>query len=141
MSDPSLIVLALFDRAALMATTGPTLPVAFPEHFDPATDAIFAPPADGKYLEVFHLPNRPGWEGLASGRLDQGLLQINVVWPKNKGIVAPYAVAAQVMTHFAKGTILTSGAARVKVSAEPWTNQPDPEDSETRIPVLIPWTA
>ena len=127
---------ALFAKAALLETTGPQLPVSFPEQHPP-----FEPPDDGMYLAVSYFPNRPAWEGLSAGVLDQGLLQVAVVWPKNKGLIAAATVASQVQSHFAKGTIMVSGATKVKVTGEPVMAQPIPEDDKVLIPVTIPWTA
>jgi hypothetical protein len=139
MSDGADIYLALMAKVSTLAVGSPALPIAYPEQqpaFDPATDA-----PDGKYIEVSDFPNRPRWEGLASGQLKQGLLQITVIWPKNDGLVRPKAAADEVMAHFAKGTVLVSGTAKVKISAEPWQAAPLSEDSEVRVPVTIPWTA
>jgi hypothetical protein len=127
---------ALFARAALLATTAPALPIAWPE---PAE--TFTPPADGKYLQVSFYPNRPAWEGVSSGRLDQGLLQIDVVWPKNAGLIAPAQVAAQIEAHFPKGAAYVSGATKVTITREPWTAQPLPDANEVRLPVTISWAA
>lgn len=124
---------ALFTRMAALVLT-PTLLVAYPE-------TAFTPPSSGKYLQVSHFTNRPRWEALAAGKLDQGLFQVTVVWPKNAGIFGPLQVVNAVMAHFPKGLILTNGATRVKVSAEPWAASPISEDSESRTPISIPWLA
>jgi len=133
MAEPAEIASALFARCATISTGSPTLPVAYPE-----SAATFTPPADGKYLEVAFFSNRPAWEGLASGRMDQGLLQVTVVWPKNKGIVGPSRHAASVMAHFPKGLALADG---VRVSGQPYASSPLIEASDVRVPVTIPWIA
>ncbi len=125
---------ALLARCATLAVGSPPLPVSYP-------DVPFSPPADGKYLEVSDFTNRPAWEGVTTGRVDQGLLQITVVWPKDEGVIKPKAIADAVAAHFPKGLRLTSGAARVKVSAGPWAASPLLGGGETRIPITIPWTA
>jgi hypothetical protein len=130
---PAQVAEALFEHLDALE---PALPISFPE---PST--TFNPPADGKYLDVAFLPNRPAWEGLTDGVLDQGLLQVTVVWPRNLGIIAPSETAAAVMAHFAKGTTLYNGGARIRVSAAPWITSPLSEDADVRIPVLIPWSA
>jgi hypothetical protein len=131
MASPDQIATALLARVATLVTGSPTLPVAYP-------DRPFTPPADGKYLDVAVFFNRPAWEGVASGKVDQGLLQITVVWPRNTGIIKPMEVVSTVMAHFTKGATLTG---TVKVAAEPYSASPIFEGSETRIPVTIPWTA
>lgn len=136
---PAQVIEALFNHAATLSVGSPALPIAFPEQpggFDPATDA-----PDGKYLEVRIFPNRPAWEGVTHGKLDQGLLQVTVVWPKNKGLIEAGEAAGEVMAHFAKDTVLRSGETGVKVSKEPWASPPLSEDHELRVPVTIPWTA
>lgn len=133
---PAQIMDALFARVALLETTGPTMPIAWPEPDEP-----FVPPADGKYLRVSFFPNRPAWEGISSGKLDQGLLQIDVVWPKNLGLIAPAQVAAQVETHFAKSSAYVSGTTKVTITREPWTAQPISEADKVSLPITISWAA
>lgn len=128
---------ALMARVGTMNLRSPAIPVSCPDvTFDPAVGAT-----DGKYIEVAYFPNRPAWEGLAAGELSQGLLQITVVWPRGAGLVAPLEVAAGIKSHFAKTTVMVSGTTKVKVSAEPWAAAPLIDDSETRTPVTISWTA
>jgi len=128
------IIDALLARAAQMASSGPSLPVSFPE-------VGFTPPTSGKYLKVDFFANRPAWEGLSSGKLAQGLLQVTVIWPRGQGVVTPNQIAQQVIDYFSKGTILRSGSAKVTVSREPWAATPITEDAQLSVPVTIPWTA
>ena len=130
------IVLALLTRVSTLSTGSPTLPVAYPE------DAGgFTPPTDGKYLDVAVFSNRPRFEGLNTGRVDQGILQVAVVWPKAKGLIQASQVADLIIAHFASGTVMRSGSANVKVSGQPYAASPISEATELRIPVSIPWTA
>ena len=131
MSDPALIASALLARVATLSVDSPALPIAYP-------DVPFTPPASGKYLEVSIFYNRPAWEGLAAGRMDQGLLQVTVVWPKGQGIPGPMRHAGEVIDHFPKGLALTNG---VKISRQPYAASPLLDDSDTRIPVTISWNA
>lgn len=137
---PAQVMDALFAHTALLETTGPMLPISFPEAKN-ADGTAFAPPANGKYLRVSIFPNLPKWEGLANGLMDQGLLQISVVWPKLEGLIAPANVVGQIKDHFDKQTVLVSGSTRVKVSNEPWHSPPLTEATDIAIPVTIPWTA
>jgi hypothetical protein len=133
----SQIVDALFARAASLVTGSPTLPVSWPEQAE-----TFEPPADGRYLEVMPpFKNVPAWEGVSDGEMSQGLLQINVVWPKNAGLLDAAEIAGLVMAHFAKGTLMTSGATTVKVGRQPWDSAPLVEPDRVFIPVTVPWTA
>lgn len=136
---PAQIADALMTRALLMESQGPALPVSVPE---PAE--TFVPPVDGSgnalpYLDVTFLPNAPKWQGVASGQIRQGLLQVAIVWPKNRGEIAPLQAAGAVEAHFAKGLLLTSGSAKVRIHREPWTAAPFRDDIEVRFPVMIEW--
>lgn len=139
MADPAIVSDLLLARAALMETTGPALPVAMP-------DVAFQPPIDSQggalpYLRIDLFSNEPFWEGLASGRIDQGLLQVTVVWPEGEGIVAARRAASDVMDHFHKGLRLFGPATRVTVNKEPWAASPITEAAETLTPITISWTA
>ncbi|WP_297803405.1 phage tail terminator-like protein [uncultured Brevundimonas sp.] len=124
---------ALLSRVGSLVLS-PVLPVAYP-------GLSFAPPSDGKYLraEVFH--NAAKWEGATAGRMDQGLLQVTVVWPKGKPTIQPITVADAVMAHFAKGTEMVSQGRKVTVTAEPVMATPIYEDSSTLVPVTISWAS
>lgn len=131
MADPADIASTLLARCATLSVGSPALPIAYP-------DRPYTPPADGKYLEVSLFYNRPAWEGLSSGRMDQGLLQITVVWPKNSGIPGPMRHASDVIDHFPKGLALANG---VRISAQPYAASPLIDDSDVRVPVTVAWTA
>jgi len=133
---PALIYDALMTRVGTLVTGSPTLSVSYPE---PVT--TFVPPADGKYIEVIDFTNQPAWEGLASGVVDQGILQLTVIWPKNSGLVGPKQIAASIAAHFSKGTRMVSGSACVKVTREPSAASPIVEADKVRIPITIFWTA
>jgi hypothetical protein len=130
------VMTALFTRAASLSIGSPAMPIAFPEPTEP-----FTKPDSGQYLEVTFFSNRPAWEGLSEGKLDQGLLQITVIWNRGQGLISPSNAAQQVMDHFTKGLVLTQGSTRVVVSKEPWANSPLADDTELRIPVTVPWVA
>lgn len=128
------IVDALLAHCVSLEVGSPALPIAYPE-------VSFTPPTDGKYLQVDFFANRPAWEGLSSGKMAQGLLQVTVIWPRGQGVVAANESAQQVIDHFAKSTVLRSGSAKVTISGEPWAATPITEDTQLRVPVTIPWVA
>lgn len=133
---PAQIIDALLARLQAL-TLDPELPVAWPDvEFDPETDA-----PDGKWLAVSFFPNRPAWEGVSSGKIDQGLLQITLVWPKGEGQIAPLQIIATVMGQFAKSLELVSGTTKVKVSAEPWVSPAITDNDRTSYPITVPWKA
>ena len=134
MADPAVVTALLLQQCESLVISSPSMPIAFP-------DVAFTPPADGKYLRVDLFKNAPFWEGLASGRIDQGLLQIMVVWPRHRGIIKPAEVAALVEEHFKKGTKMFGSGATVKVNKEPWTSSAITGDISTETPVTIPWIA
>lgn len=127
------VVKALLDRAGTLSYSSPVMKKAMP-------DVTFSPETGKPYFRVDHLPNRPFWAGLSSGRIDQGLLQITVVWPKGLGIVKASAAVDAVKAHFPKKLKLTQGTATVKIG-EAWHAAPLQDDAWTETPVTIPWTA
>jgi hypothetical protein len=133
MATAAEVAKALLSRADSLAYGSPVMRKAMP-------DVTFTPEAGKPYFRVDHFPNAPFWSGLKTGRIDQGLLQITVVWPKGKGIVQASAAVDAVKAHFPKALLLTEGSARVKLG-EPWHASPLPGDAWTETPVTIPWTA
>lgn len=127
------VAAALLERCSTLSVGSPALQVAYPEPTE-----VFTPPSSGQYLRVDLFLNAPLWQGLADGRLDQGILQIMVVWPKNRGLIDPLAAAEAVRSHFPKGQRLASG---VKISRDPVIASPIPESNRVLIPVTIPWVA
>ena len=137
MADPAAVARLLLARCEAMSIGSPVLPIAMPDvAFDPGVKA-----PDGRYLRVDLFNNAPLWDGLSIGRIDQGLLQVTVIWPKGKGTIKPLEAAAAVEAHFHKGLTLYGPGLRVKVNRSPWTASPLFEDSRTLIPVTIPWVA
>lgn len=132
MADLAETASLLLSRAEDMVIDG--LPVAMP-------DASFTPPSDGRYLRVSLFHNAPVWEGLASGRMDQGLLQITVVWPRGRGAVAARLIAQRIIGEFPKGLTLRAQGVRVRISGQPWAGSPILDDAATLVPVTIPWMA
>lgn len=135
---PAQIAEALFERVLTLTTT---LPIIWPEQLDAPNPDAQATGESQARLEVAIFYNRPAWEGVSSGALDQGLLQITVVWPKNQGVIRPMQEAAVVLAHFTKGLTLFSGSTKVRVTPAPWQASPISDLSDVRVPVTIPWTA
>lgn len=134
MADYADIMLALLTRASTLSIGSPALPIAMPER-------PLDPPADGKYLQVEPFINAPAWNGLNGGRMDQGLMQITVVWPRNEGLIGASDVVDAVCAHFTAGLSLHQGGATVKITQDARAASPLSEGSELRIPVTIPWKA
>lgn len=136
MADPADVAITLLARCATLFVGSPALTIAYP-------DVDFTPPADAEgdplpYLEVALFYNRPAWEGLTDGRMDQGLLQVTVVGPKLGGIPTLMRHASEVMAHFPKALALANG---VRISGQPYASSPLLDKSDSRVPVTIPWVA
>lgn len=134
MADPAVVAALLMEHCEAMVIGSPALPIAWPE-------VNFTPPVSGKYLRIDLFTNAPFWQGVTNGRMDQGLLQVTVVWPRGQGIIKASEVAALVMEHFAKGLVLIGSGVRVKINREPWAASPITEDDKTSIPVTVSWVA
>lgn len=103
-------------------------------------DADFTPEAGKPYYRIDLFRNAPFWTGLSAGKIDQGLMQVTVVWPKGQGIIKSSRAADAVLAHFPKNLKLTLGTARVKIG-QGWVAAPLLDEAWTETPVTIPWTA
>jgi len=113
----------------------PPLPIAYP-------GLAFTPPA-GTYLEVLMLPNVNINRGLAATDSTQfrGILQVTVVAPGNSGIVAPTAIASEIVEHFERGTQIFDESLRIKIEGRPSIATAIQEPERIRVPVSIRWHA
>ena len=89
------------------------------------------------YIEFKLFKNSPAWQGLNSGRMDQGLLQLDVVWPRGKDRAGAVAAIDEIISLYPKGSYLDG---MLKVQKAPWAASPLVEDDRTRHPITIPWT-
>lgn len=144
MAEPADIAIALLDRVETLEVPDPVgggfLPIAMPDVVPPwsVADPDAEPPE--RYVFVNLFDNRPAWEGVSNGKLDQGLLQISLVWPPNTGAIQSRLAVQAVLAHFPKNMILRNVTASVKVSGEPWASSAIIGDL-TMIPVTVPWVA
>lgn len=140
MANPATVALLLLDRCDNMIIGTPPLAVAMP-------DVAFTPPVDETtkkaltYLRVDLFMNAQLWQGLSTGSIDQGLLQITVVSPEGRGVIRPLEIVQQVRQVFPKGLRLFGFGTRVKISGEPYAATPIPGDVSTDTPITIPWVA
>lgn len=128
------VATALLARAGTLTHGSPVMKKAMP-------DVSFTPEAGKPYFRADLFRNAPFWQGLNTGKIDQGLMQITVVWPEGKGIIKASAAADAVMAHFPKGLKLFNGTACVRISGEPWASSPLMGDATTETPITIPWKA
>lgn len=134
MADPAIVAGLLLARCETLSVGSPVLPVAMP-------GIPFIPPTDNKYLRVDTFFNAPAWEGLGDGLVDQGLVQVVVVWPWNRGVIAPRRIAAEVMAHFPKGLDLTGSGVKVTINKAPYAASSVSDEPVSLTPVTISWVA
>jgi len=126
-------MLALFARVSTLSLS---YPVAYP-------NLTFSPPASKKYLRVQFLPNttdRPFIGSNAAHRF-QGLLQVSVYWPLNKGEDGPRQDAGAIAEHFPADLMLDRDGVRVRITKRPSLGPMLIEDTAIQIPVSIQWEA
>ena len=86
----------LFNQVASFSA----LPIAWP-------GVPFDKPTDNRYLEVIHFPNDPidyDWRDYAT--VQRGILQLNVHWTRNIGVIEANDMARSIAAMFAKNTII-----------------------------------
>lgn len=105
---------ALSDKTTLLGTLfTPPILIELPNN-------AITPPDHGVWLKVIHLKNtvaNNGW-----GDTDEehpGIWQIMVTHRPNEGSIPAMTIADVIVAHFAKGTILRSGVAIVKIEEKP----------------------
>ena len=105
-------------------------------------DATFTPPyADGDlppFLRFDFFNNAPFWQGITDGRVDQGLLQVNVIVPHGFDRAVAYGYTDQIIALYPKADRLP-GDRMVKVQSESWVASPIVEPDRTTYPVTVSW--
>jgi hypothetical protein len=105
-------------------------------------DASFTPPyVDGDlppFLRFDFFNNAPFWRGLREERLDQGLLQVNLVVPNGYDRASAYAYVDQIIALYPNADRLP-GAVVVKVQGQSWVASPIVEADRTTYPVTVSW--
>jgi hypothetical protein len=116
-------------------STSPSMPIAYP-------NVVYDPPETG-YLRVTHLPNTTEQVTLGSSGRNRhfGLLQVDVMWPKGAGNVAPMEIAAAVISHFKRGTSFTQNSVLILINSPPSVAPAIDADPYMQIPVTIPYQA
>lgn len=103
------------------------------EEFEASVDptGTFVP-----FLQSKLFRNVPAWQGMSGGRLDQGLFQVDVVWPRGKDPAGAMAAIDQIVLNKLQGQYL---GGRVKVQKAAWAASPLVESDRTIHPITIPW--
>jgi hypothetical protein len=107
-------------------------------------DAPFEEPLDSNgsflpYLRVNLLRNAPAWQSTRTGRMDQGLLQVDLVWPRHSPITDQLTAIDAIVDAYPKGRLFPSSV--IKVQRAAWASTSLPETDRTLTPVTIPWAA
>jgi hypothetical protein len=99
----------------------------------------FKPPSTGSWLEVMFFPNESLDNGLAydSATIARGIFQVSCVTRPGAGTVALGAIAEQIRTTFAKGTIITGS---VRVIREPYDIELEAFDDRVKIVVSVEYS-
>jgi hypothetical protein len=128
---------ALLARVMSLSVASPTWPVEYPD------GTTFTPPADGKYLRVDFLPNKPSAPGLSNtSRIKrQGILQITIVVPPNRGIIPTSDIAQAIADHFPRGLSLANDGVTVSIKEPSWPSGAFVAGDKQQMPVSIPWVA
>lgn len=101
----------------------------------------FTPQIGVPFLQVTILPNMADATGIEFGSdIDhEGLAQVSVFWPVGQGEVQPKQVAAQVVAHFARGTVIYRNGLGVRVEEQPTLAPALSETDWFQVPVSIRW--
>lgn len=106
-------------------------------------DDSFEPPMDGNsmmlpYLRADLQPNAPFWQGMSSGRVDQGLMTIMLTMPRPHVQTTAWGYIDAIIAAYPKGVHI-SGYASLKVQSAPYDSQPLTEGDRTYYPVTVSW--
>lgn len=114
-----------------------SLPVSWPN--GDGSGSAFTPPADGKYLEAFFLPNanrRPFYSG-DDPEYKTGILQVDVVCPLNIGAGYAAGVADDIATLFPSDDRLTGSGLTIVIQRTPDVAPAIKGDTNWRVPVSV----
>lgn len=105
-------------------------------------DEGYDPRVGIRYIELVYQPNETfsPFVGNDDPQQQRGFLQVTVVGPRVSTDDVGWQVAAAIIDHYKKGTILRgTGGVNVKVVRKPWAAPPFPDEGWQRIPVTIPY--
>ncbi|PSJ60992.1 hypothetical protein C7I85_11935 [Mesorhizobium soli] len=135
----SSIEAALFARVNTLVLS-PALPIAWPNFAFPGVDAQGREkPKPASYLRVMHMPNAAYRLCIGSGspHQRQGLLQLDVFQPLNKGATAATELAETVAEHFPTDLKLRSGTVTLRVTKFPDIAQAFSDSTHWQVPVTV----
>lgn len=107
-----------------------------------AENAPFVKPSNAKWAEVFFLPNLPSVETLGASGTDEtdGILQIDIHYPRGTGRSAARTDAETVRSNFKAGQRLTSSGQVVEILAC-GPSQGRSSDNWYTVTITVSWRA
>jgi hypothetical protein len=106
-------ILEALQKAVIAAVAASTLPATAVKY----VGRNFTKPANGKWLEVVHIPNNITNEFWGDEKTYRGLFRLILHWPMvDKGAYEPLALIETISNYFAKGTKFADVANTVRVS-------------------------
>lgn len=100
----------------------------------------YTPVSGTAYQNVWLLPAQPGNPTMGDGFYrEQGILQINLMYPLQAGTATAAARAELIRTAFKRGTSMTSGGITVKIDSTPEISQGRVDGDRWSVPVKIRW--
>jgi len=112
------------------------IPVAMP-------NAAFVPDftvADW-FIEARFFPNSPKAEGITTGLMDHGILQISAVFQRNMGAIVVLEAAEALKTMFPKNLELFNGGFKTTVHRAPYASSPFDRVDQYVVPVIVEWSS
>lgn len=105
-------------------------------------DESFTPPfVDGNlppFMRFDFFNNAPFWQGISDGRIDQGLLQINVIVSYGFDRATAYGYVDQIIALYPSASRI---GGLVKVQGASWVASPIVEPDRTTYPITVSWSA
>lgn len=124
-------------RAALetaLAAISPSLATAW-------ENAPFTPVVGEPYQAVYLLTAEPENIEIGPGYTERGILQVNLFYPKDKGVQAALASAAAIRAKFPFAASFVSGGVTVNITRTPEVAPARMEEDRYLVPVRIRWHA
>lgn len=100
-------------------------------------NVTFVPVNGTPYQRVFFLYAEPDNEEFGTGYLDQGYMQINLMYPLDAGDGAARARGELLRTTFKRGNSFTSGGQTTTITRTPAIGQGAPDGDRWAVPVRI----
>lgn len=109
----------------------------------PGTGADGKPkPTPPQYLRATFVPNTTTNSELGSGQEQhRGVLAVSIFWPNNDGFIDPLDVAARIISHFDKGTVLHADGLKIVIDRKPYASSPLQGETRLQVPITIQYHA